>query len=90
MCSLFSGLIVGAIIRYAGGDVGKQLSHEMVVPERGSSFNQSLPPDFLMLRFPSKTTDNKTYSYTFRGEIKDIEENEIDLKVIQFLRHRTL
>ncbi|XP_059483253.1 sodium/hydrogen exchanger 6 isoform X3 [Neocloeon triangulifer] len=75
------GLIIGAIIRYAGGDVGRQLVHEMVVPEKGSTYNESLPPDFLLMRFPTKTiTGNKTYSYTFRGEIKDIEENEIDLK----------
>ncbi|CAB3368721.1 Hypothetical predicted protein [Cloeon dipterum] len=74
------GLIIGAIIRYAGGDVGRQLVHEMVVPEKGSTYNESLPPDFLLLKFPTKNVGNKTYSYTFRGEIKDIEENEIDLK----------
>ncbi|KAF4528470.1 hypothetical protein B566_EDAN015932 [Ephemera danica] len=56
--------------------------HEVVVPEKGSTYNQSLPPDSLWLKFPKPGASpaNKTYAYTFRGEIVDIEDNEIDLK----------
>jgi sodium/hydrogen exchanger-like protein 6/7 len=55
----------------------------MVVPESSSTYNQSLPPDSLWLKFPKPgiTPANKTYSYIFRGEIVDVEDNEIDLKV---------
>lgn len=58
----------------------------MVVPEKGSTYNQSLPPDSLWLKFPKPgiTPANKTYAYTFRGEIVDVEDNEIDLKVSTF------
>ncbi|XP_046383278.1 sodium/hydrogen exchanger 7 isoform X3 [Ischnura elegans] len=75
------GLIVGAIIRYAGSTTA--VLHLSVEPDdKGREYNQSYPPDTLWLRFPNKpsTTPNKTYAYTFRGEIVDLEENEIDLK----------
>ncbi|XP_055384841.1 sodium/hydrogen exchanger 6 isoform X3 [Condylostylus longicornis] len=79
------GLIVGAIIRYAGTTT--PLIHVAVNPDPDTKFNQSLPPDTLWLRFPGKlspgTDDkqpNKTYTYFFRGQVYDIAENEIDLK----------
>lgn len=47
-------------------------------------YNTSLPPDTLSLHFPVKgpltIKSNKTFQYTFRGEIVDLNENEIDLK----------
>uniref|UniRef100_U5EH20 Sodium/hydrogen exchanger n=1 Tax=Corethrella appendiculata TaxID=1370023 RepID=U5EH20_9DIPT len=81
------GLIVGAIIRYAGTTT--PVVHLSVDPVESSKYNQSLPPDSLWLTFPGKLqpnlntsqpAPNKTYSYIFRGEIAKIEENEIDLK----------
>lgn len=80
------GLIVGAIIRYAGTKT--PIIHMSVDPEPAATFNQSLPPDSLWLVFPGKlphedntpTRANKTYSYSFRGEVAKLEENEIDLK----------
>ncbi|XP_029709112.1 sodium/hydrogen exchanger 7 isoform X2 [Aedes albopictus] len=80
------GLIVGAIIRYAGTKT--PIIHLSVEPEPDAKFNQSLPPDSLWLVFPGKlpneantpTRANKTYSYSFRGEVAKLEENEIDLK----------
>lgn len=80
------GLIVGAIIRYAGTKT--PITHMVVDPESEAKFNQSLPPDSLWLMFPGKLPNdgttpiraNKTYSYSFRGEVAKLEENEIDLK----------
>nr|CAD7571950.1 unnamed protein product [Timema californicum] len=77
------GLIVGAIIRYTGNT--STVFHMLVVPEPASKYNLSLPPDTLWLHFSNKVggvtpTSNKTYAYTFRGEIVDVEDNEIDLK----------
>ncbi|XP_055589982.1 sodium/hydrogen exchanger 7 isoform X5 [Uranotaenia lowii] len=80
------GLIVGAIIRYAGTTT--PIIHVSVEPEAEVKFNQSLPPDSLWLTFPGKLSpvspnpvrENKTYSYSFRGEVAKLEENEIDLK----------
>nr|XP_036217886.1 sodium/hydrogen exchanger 6 isoform X31 [Bactrocera oleae] len=79
------GLIVGAVIRYAG--TSTPLVHLEVDPAGDPKFNQSLPPDTLWMKFPGKlapnTTDpisNKTYAYVFRGIVYDVDENEIDLK----------
>ncbi|XP_039434549.1 sodium/hydrogen exchanger 7 isoform X3 [Culex pipiens pallens] len=84
------GLIVGAIIRYAGTTT--PITHVTVDPQPDARFNQSLPPDTLWLLFPGKLEPvdanspqtpvraNKTYSYSFRGEVAKLEENEIDLK----------
>ncbi|XP_046993768.1 sodium/hydrogen exchanger 7 isoform X4 [Schistocerca americana] len=74
------GLIVGALIRYAGN--ASSVVHMTVVPEK-DKYNLSLPPDSLWLRFPNKggspNVPNKTYAYTFRGEI-DVDDSEIELK----------
>lgn len=75
------GLIVGAIIRYAGSS--ESVSIMAVYPEKNTKYNSSLPPDVLSLHFPVKTNTsftNKTYEYTFRGEIVGFQENQIDLK----------
>ncbi|XP_055545531.1 sodium/hydrogen exchanger 7 isoform X3 [Wyeomyia smithii] len=80
------GLIVGAIIRYAGTTT--PITHVAVEPEVDVKYNQSLPPDTLWLIFPGKlpvnpdapVRANKSYSYSFRGEVAKLEENEIDLK----------
>ncbi|XP_031335365.1 sodium/hydrogen exchanger 7 isoform X2 [Photinus pyralis] len=74
------GLIVGAIIRYAGSTAG--LSNMNVFPN-DDKYNASSPPDTLTLHFPVNgpfnITTNKTYQYTFRSAI-DIQDNEIELK----------
>ncbi|XP_017465099.1 PREDICTED: sodium/hydrogen exchanger 6 isoform X4 [Rhagoletis zephyria] len=81
------GLIVGAVIRYAG--TSTPLVHLEVEPTGDPKFNQTLPPDTLWMKFPGKltpnTTDNepiqnKTYAYVFRGQVYAVDENEIDLK----------
>lgn len=74
------GLIVGALIRYTGSTT--PLLHIPVVPENSTQLtNLSLPPDTLWLKFPIKGSSyNKTYGYRFRGEIVDLDNNEIDLK----------
>lgn len=78
MCT---GLIVGAIIRYAGSS--PSVLNMSVFPDKSSKYNSSLPPDTLSLHFPVKGSSNiinKTYEYTFRGPIVDVQDNEIDLK----------
>lgn len=76
------GLIVGALIRYAGSTT--PVFHMSVVPEKDSKYNLSLPPDTLWLQFSSRVGNpplpNKTYAYAFREEIVDVENNEMDLK----------
>ncbi|XP_077291472.1 na[+]/H[+] hydrogen exchanger 3 isoform X2 [Arctopsyche grandis] len=85
------GLIVGAIIRYAG--TTSKVSHITVTPEAQTRYNLSLPPDTLWLKFPGNLQSsipsgpgsaaplpNKTYAYSFTGEIVALEDNEIDLK----------
>lgn len=74
-------MIVGALIRYTGSTT--PLQHIPVVPENSSQlYHLALPPDTLWLKFPVKDSAvNKTYGYRFRGEIVDLENNEIDLKV---------
>lgn len=74
---------MGAFIRYIGSST--PVLHMGVHPDKADHYNLSLPPDSLWLRFSTKGASgpvaNKTYSYIFRGEIVDLEENEIDLKV---------
>lgn len=75
------GLIVGAIIRYAGSSPSVL---NMAVYSESSKYNSSLPPDTLSLHFPVKGPNNamtnKTYEYVFRGPIVGVTDNEIDLK----------
>lgn len=54
----------------------------MSVVSNDQNYNSSIPPDALSLNFPVKSgfsLKNKTYEYTFRGEIQ-LRDNEIDLK----------
>jgi solute carrier family 9 (sodium/hydrogen exchanger), member 6/7 len=51
---------------------------------KSATYNQSLPPDSLWLKFPGTLNDtgatqNRTYAYTFRGQLSG-NLNEIDLK----------
>lgn len=71
-----AGLIVGAIIRYAGSSPSVL---NMAVYSENSKYNSSFPPDTLSLHFPVKGT-NKTYEYVFRGPIENVRDNEIDFK----------
>ena len=87
LCFL-TGLIVGAVIRYLGNTT--TVSHLAVVPEAGSQYNSSLPPDTLWLHYPNKSvagSTNKTYAYVIRREIVNVENNEIDLKVSLISNH---
>lgn len=79
---LSSGLIVGAILRFATRST--PTTHLKVEAEHSAHYNQSLPPDSLWLRFPGGLNDtgmtqNQTYAYTFRGQLIG-NLNEIDLK----------
>nr|NP_001137801.1 Na[+]/H[+] hydrogen exchanger 3, isoform G [Drosophila melanogaster]ACL83007.1 Na[+]/H[+] hydrogen exchanger 3, isoform G [Drosophila melanogaster] len=79
------GLIVGAIIRYAG--TSATLVHMQVEPQGVPTYSDKLPPDTLWFRYPVNQTNGtkppegiKTYAYVFRGQVHDVDENEIDLK----------
>ncbi|XP_032595190.1 sodium/hydrogen exchanger 7 isoform X2 [Drosophila grimshawi] len=79
------GLIVGAIIRYAGTNT--TLVHMQVETQGTPTYSDKLPPDTLWFKYPVNQTnttkqpeDVKTYAYVFRGQVYDIDENEIDLK----------
>ncbi|KAH8238836.1 hypothetical protein KR038_004227, partial [Drosophila bunnanda] len=79
------GLIVGAIIRYAG--TANTLVHMQVEPQGTPTYSDKLPPDTLWFKYPVNQTngtklqeDIKTYAYVFRGQVHDVDENEIDLK----------
>ncbi|XP_045777508.1 sodium/hydrogen exchanger 7 isoform X3 [Maniola jurtina] len=80
------GLIVGAIIRYASST--NQVTYIDAHPDADAKYNLSVPPDIVRFHFPDKIQissgeapiPNKTYAYSFRGEIVNLEQNEIDLK----------
>ncbi|KAH8251321.1 hypothetical protein KR032_007993, partial [Drosophila birchii] len=79
------GLIVGAIIRYAG--TANTLVHMQVEPQGTPTYSDKLPPDTLWFKYPVNQTNGtklpegiKTYAYVFRGQVHDVDENEIDLK----------
>lgn len=77
------GLIIGALIRYTG--TSSSVTHVSVHSYNNTKYNLSVPPDTLWFRFPnrfinSSIVPNKTYAYSFRGEIVDVENSEIDLK----------
>nr|XP_016945005.1 sodium/hydrogen exchanger 6 isoform X9 [Drosophila suzukii] len=79
------GLIVGAIIRYAG--TSATLVHMQVEPQGVPTYTDKLPPDTLWFKYPVNQTNGtklpegiKTYAYVFRGQVHDVDENEIDLK----------
>ncbi|XP_068140838.1 sodium/hydrogen exchanger 6 isoform X1 [Drosophila tropicalis] len=79
------GLIVGAIMRYAGSST--PLVHMQVEPEGNPTYSDKLPPDTLWFKYPVNQTNTtklpegiKTYAYVFRGQVHDVDENEIDLK----------
>lgn len=52
----------------------------MSVVQKDSIYNSTIPPDTLSLHFATNNKNNKTYQYTFRGEIVGIQDNEIDIK----------
>ena len=89
---IITGLIIGAIIRY-GFKSNSAILHMSVVPGPHSKYNETVPPDTLWLRFPEDKgggiMKNKTFAYNFRGEIFK-QDNEIDLKVIQFIYKSTI
>lgn len=77
MC-IFTGLIVGAIIRYT--IPGTAVKHIDVLPTNHTNGTDAIPPDELWLWYPHNGA-NKTFSYKFHGEVTDLKNSEIDLKV---------
>lgn len=75
---MFIGLIVGAIIRYTFSIT--TVSHIDVLPNT-TIVNHSVPPDEVWLWFPVEKK-NKTFSYKFHGEVTDLKNNDMDLKVL--------
>ncbi|KAG8187191.1 hypothetical protein JTE90_020062 [Oedothorax gibbosus] len=83
--AIFYGLIVGAIIRYGGQEY--EINHIRVVPARGYGKNLTIPPDnlYFQMQVAKQTSDkikkeNKTYAYSFRGEINDVDNKKLDQK----------
>lgn len=74
------GLIVGAIIRYSFSMT--TLSHIEVSPNNVTIVSRSVPPDEVWLWFPDIEKKNKTFSYKFHGEVTDLKNNEMDIKVL--------
>ncbi|XP_023237027.1 sodium/hydrogen exchanger 7-like [Centruroides sculpturatus] len=78
------GLLMGAIIRYAGEE--SEVTHLTV---NSPSENRSIPPDNIYLpmlvKMPTGNQDklkqiNKTYAYVFRGELTDVSSKKLDQK----------
>nr|XP_044250839.1 sodium/hydrogen exchanger 7 isoform X1 [Drosophila takahashii] len=58
-----------------------------VEPQGVPTYTDKLPPDTLWFKYPVNQTNGtklpegiKTYAYVFRGQVHDVDENEIDLK----------
>lgn len=78
------GLLMGAIIRYAGEE--SEVTHLTIV---SLNDNISIPPDNIYLpmsvNMPTRSEDklqsiNKTYAYVFRGEVTDVSSKKLDQK----------
>ncbi|XP_042889456.1 sodium/hydrogen exchanger 7-like isoform X7 [Penaeus japonicus] len=71
------GLIVGAILRYSGDNT--PVSHMLVDPKEPQIYQGDAPPDTLWLKYGGNVniTQNRTYAYSFRGEIPESLEDEI-------------
>lgn len=81
--AIIFGLIVGAIVRYASEET--EMSHVRVVPIQGSNYSDAVPPDnvFVMLEVAKSDIghkENKTYAYTFQGEVTDVESKKLNQK----------
>ncbi|XP_075537690.1 na[+]/H[+] hydrogen exchanger 3 [Dermacentor variabilis] len=81
--AIIFGLIVGAIVRYASEET--EMSHVRVVPVQGSNYSDAVPPDnvFVMLEVAKSDIghkENKTYAYTFQGEVTDVESKKLNQK----------
>ncbi|XP_075747247.1 na[+]/H[+] hydrogen exchanger 3 isoform X5 [Rhipicephalus microplus] len=81
--AIIFGLIVGAIVRYASEET--EMSHVRVVPVQGSNYSDAVPPDnvFVMLEVARSEIghkENKTYAYTFQGEVTDVESKKLNQK----------
>ncbi|XP_042902571.1 sodium/hydrogen exchanger 7 isoform X2 [Parasteatoda tepidariorum] len=82
--AIIYGLIVGAIIRYGGQDY--EVNHIYTTPARGYGHNLTMPPDNIFFQMAvvrqtaTQDVKNKTYAYSFRGEITDVENKKLDQK----------
>ena len=82
---LSTGLIVGAIIKYAYSSSSAQFLD--VVPENSTAtHNLSVPPDTLWLHLAlngstTASMQNKTYAYLFKGEVLENKPKQIEQKV---------
>ncbi|XP_003740917.1 sodium/hydrogen exchanger 6 [Galendromus occidentalis] len=78
------GLMVGASIRYASEET--ETSHLRVVPLNNQTLpDPGSPPDnvFVQLEIqktPDGSRENRSYAYTFRGELTDVESKKLDQK----------
>ncbi|KAL3219791.1 hypothetical protein MRX96_005560 [Rhipicephalus microplus] len=75
--------IIFAIVRYASEET--EMSHVRVVPVQGSNYSDAVPPDnvFVMLEVARSEIghkENKTYAYTFQGEVTDVESKKLNQK----------
>ena len=63
-----------------------------MIPAYGTHYNHSVPPDVLWLQLSKRLTpktsgvylNNRTFVYTFKGEVDNTLLNEIDQKVHNF------
>ncbi|XP_063858787.1 sodium/hydrogen exchanger 6-like isoform X2 [Scylla paramamosain] len=70
------GLIVGAILRYSGDNTS--LSHMRVIAAPGEGYKENVPPDTLWFKYAyANSSQNRTYAYSFKGEIPETLETEI-------------
>ncbi|XP_076370262.1 sodium/hydrogen exchanger 6-like isoform X2 [Tachypleus tridentatus] len=86
--AIIYGLVIGAIIRYSAEDT--EISFVNVKPTFNNVTVMDLPPDSLFFTMKVRTgegdfkteteSENKTYAYVFRGEITDVESQNIDQK----------
>ncbi|XP_064638115.1 sodium/hydrogen exchanger 9-like isoform X4 [Lineus longissimus] len=78
---LFYGLVIGAIIRYAG--VGTPRTTEVVTLPPNSSFIGTLPPDSIRLKviaeYATANTSKPLYfEYSYKGSVKQVSVSNIE------------
>ena len=83
MCVTFTGLIVGAVIKYTSS-FPKKMTMETVVAEN-SSGDWTGPPDYVRLKVPFEYNDTHTvkyYHYAFASHVgqEDASEPELEEK----------
>ncbi len=94
--ALLFGLIMGAIVRYGVTDLGAGPNIMTVKPHFHKTVNGSQVglPDIVLLEAYGKAREtlmNKTLAYTFKGEVKDIDNiNQVCVKGMIFSLKKVL